>query len=164
VFSLPDFQSSIEVAPNLPAFCYNETITCGVEKTMVEIGDILLVSGGYDYDPKWLKGREGCIGTVVRFLWEGNDRRGKLVLDLGEDFHTCEFSGRYLVLFQRCKGSAWEDKGVVHVVVGNSIPSDVKSIGVASDPRDGFKWVEAAASYRVISQKARRNVRFTETG
>ncbi len=131
---------------------------------MVEIGDKLLVTGGYDYDPRWLKDREGCMGTVVRFLWEGNDRRSKLVLDLGEDFHTCEFSGRYLILYLRKPGSSWEDNGVVHVVVGNSIPRDVESIGVASDPKSGFKWVEAAASYRVISKKTRKNVRFTETG
>ena len=131
---------------------------------MVEIGDKLLVTGGYDYDPRWLKDREGCMGTVVRFLWEGNDRRSKLVLDLGEDFHTCEFSGRYLILYLRKPGSSWEDNGVVHVVVGNSIPRDVESIGVASDPKSGFKWVEAAASYRVISKKTRKNIRFTETG
>lgn len=131
---------------------------------MVEIGDKLLVTGGYDYNPRWLKDREGCMGTVVRFLWEGNDRRSKLVLDLGEDFHTCEFSGRYLILYLRKPGSSWEDNGVVHVVVGNSIPRDVESIGVASDPKSGFKWVEAAASYRVISKKTRKNVRFTETG
>jgi hypothetical protein len=131
---------------------------------MVELGDKLLVTGGYDYDPSWLKGKDGCLGTVIRFLWEGDDRKRKLVLDLGEDFHTCEFSGRYLILFHRYSGSQWEDKGVVHVVVGNSIPKDVQSIGVASDPKQGFKWIEAAASYRVISKKARKNVRFTETG
>jgi len=131
---------------------------------MVEIGDRLLVSGGYDYNPRWLNGRDGCVGTVIRFLWEGNDRKKKLVLDLGEDLSTCEFSGRYLILFQRDSGSNWEDKGVVHVVVGNSVPKDVLSIGVASDPDSGFKWVEAAASYKVLSKKIRKSVRFTEVG
>ena len=131
---------------------------------MVEIGDKLQVTGGYDYDPRWIKGRDGCVGTVIRFLWEGNDRKRKLVLDLGEDFHTCEFSGRYLILFLRDPGSTWEDKEVVHVVVGNSIPKDVHSIGVASDPDSGFKWVEAAASYKVLSKKTQKRVRFTEVG
>jgi hypothetical protein len=131
---------------------------------MVEIGDKLLVTGGYDYNPKWLKDRDGCVGTVIRFLWEGNDRNQKLVLDLGEDFHTCEFSGRYLILFLRDPRTNWEDRGVVHVVVGNSIPKDVQSIGVASDPSSGFKWIEAAASYKILRKKARKNIRFTETG
>jgi len=131
---------------------------------MVEIGDKLLVTGGYDYNPRWLKGRDGCSGTVIRFLWEGLDRNSKLVLDLGEDFHTCEFSGRYLILFLRHPGSNWEDNGVVHVVVGNSIPKDVQSIGIASDPNSGFKWVEAAASYEVLSKKTRKSVQFTEVG
>ena len=131
---------------------------------MVEIGDKLLVTGGYDYDPRWLKGSDGCIGTVIRFLWEGGERQRKLVLDLGEDFHTCEFSGRYLILFLRHSGSRWEDEGVVHVVVGNSIPKDVENIGVASDPKSGFKWVEAAASYRILSKKNRKSARFTEVG
>jgi hypothetical protein len=131
---------------------------------MVEIGDRLLVSGGYDYNPRWLKGRDGCTGTVIRFLWEGDYRNRKLVLDLGEDFHTCEFKGRYLILFLRNPGSNWEDKGIVHVVVGNSIPKEVQSIGVGSDPTSGFKWVEAAASYKVLRKKTRKNVRFTEVG
>ena len=131
---------------------------------MVEIGDKLLVTGGYDYNPKWLKDRDGCAGTVIRFLWEGNDRNRKLVLDLGEDFRTCEFSGRYLILFLRDSGSNWEDKGVVHVVVGNSIPKDVQSIGIASDPNSGFKWVEAAASYKILRKKTRKSARFTEVG
>jgi len=131
---------------------------------MVEIGDRLLVTGGYDYNPKWLKGRDGCAGTVIRFLWEGSDRNQKLVLDLGEDFQTCEFSGRYLILFLRDPGANWDDNGVVHVVVGNSIPKDVQSIGVASDPNSGFKWIEAAASYRVLRKKFSKNIRFTETG
>jgi len=131
---------------------------------MVEIGDKLLVTGGYDYDPNWLKGKEGCVGKVIRFLWEGEERNKKLVLDLGEEFHTCEFSGRYLILFLRDPGSNWEDTGVVHVVVGNSIPKDVLNIGVASDPKSGFKWVEAAASYKILSKKTIKRARFTEVG
>jgi len=131
---------------------------------MVEIGDKLLVTGGYDYNPKWLRGRDGCVGTVIRFLRQGIVRRRKLVLDLGENFQTCEFSGRYLILFLRDEGAAWEDEGVVQIVVGNSIPKDVQSIGVASDPDSGFKWIEAAASYRILSKKTRKNVRFTEVG
>ena len=131
---------------------------------MVELGDRLLVTGGYDYDPKWLKGREGCVGTVIRFLWEGEDRKRKLVLDLGQDFTTCGFSGRYLILYQRKPSITWEDEGEVHVVVGNSIPKDVESIGVASDPKKGFKWVEAAASYRILSRSARPSTGFTEVG
>lgn len=131
---------------------------------MVELGDKLLVTGGYDYNPRWLRGREGCVGTVVRFLWEGSDRKKKLVLDLGDDFSTCEFRGRYLILFLRDPDSDWEDKGVVHVVVGNSIPRDVESIGVASDPKNGFKWIEAAATYKVLRKRIRKNIRFTEVG
>jgi len=131
---------------------------------MVEIGDKLQVTGGYDYNPIWLKGRDSCVGTVIRFLWEGDIRKRKLVLDLGEDLHTCEFSGRYLILFLRDSGSNWENEGVVHVVVGNCVPKDVLSIGVASDPDSGFKWVEAAASYKVLGKKTRKSVRFTEVG
>lgn len=52
----------------------------------------------------------------------------------------------------------------MHVVVGNSIPKDVQSIGVASDPNSGFKWVEAAGSYKVLRKKARKSVRFAEVG
>ncbi|MDF1525128.1 MAG: hypothetical protein RRA15_02720 [bacterium] len=130
---------------------------------MVEIEDKLIVTGGYDYDPKWLKGRDGCVGTVIRFLWEGNHRNSKLVLDLGEDFRTCEFKGRYLILFLRDSGSNWEDKGVVHVVVGSSIPQDVASISIASDPESGFKWVEAAANYRILSKKTQSGG-FSEVG
>lgn len=131
---------------------------------MVEIGDRLKVTGGYEYDPNWLKGKDGCVGTVIRFLWEGDDRRKKLVLDLGEDFTTCEFKGRYLILFLRDSGDHWEDEGVVHVVVGNSIPKDVESIGVAADPSSGFKWVEAAASYKILSRNIRQSAGFTEVG
>ena len=131
---------------------------------MVEIGDRLEVTGGYDYDPMWLKGKDGCIGTVVQFLWEGDDRRKKLVLDLGEDFHTCEFKGRYLILTPRYMEAQWEDEGIVHVVVGSSIPRDVESVGVASDPKSGFKWVEAAASYKILSKKGRQSSGFSEVG
>ena len=131
---------------------------------MVEIGDRLVVTGGYEYDPRWLKGKDGCAGTVVRFLWEGDDRNKKLVLDLGEDFHTCEFKGRYLILFLRSSKDQWEDEGVVHVVVGTTIPKDVESIGVAADPKTGFKWVEAAASYKIISKRTIKCARFTEVG
>ena len=131
---------------------------------MVEIGDRLVVTGGYEYDPNWLKGKEGCVGTVIRFLWEGENRKRKLVLDLGEDFTTCEFKGRYLILFLRDPGDDWEDEGVVHVVVGNAIPKDVESIGVAADPKSGFKWVEAAASYKIISRKNIQSGGFSEVG
>jgi hypothetical protein len=131
---------------------------------MVEIGDRLKVTGGYEYDPNWLKGKEGCIGTVIRFLWEGDDRRKKLVLDLGEEFTTCEFKGRYLILFLRGDEDHWEDEGVVYVVVGNSIPKDVESIGVAADPKTGFKWVEAAASYKILNRSIRPSSGFTEVG
>lgn len=131
---------------------------------MVEIGDRLMVTGGYEYDPNWLKGKEGCTGTVIRFLWEGDDRRKKLVLDLGEEFTTCEFKGRYLILFLRGDNDLWEDEGVVHVVVGNSIPKDVESIGVAADPKSGFKWVEAAASYKILNRKICQSSGFSEVG
>ena len=131
---------------------------------MVEIGDRLIVTGGYEYDPNWLKGKEGCVGTVIRFLWVGEDRKRKLVLDLGEDFDTCEFRGRYLILFLREAGSHWEDEGVVHVVVGNTIPKDAESIGVAADPKSGFKWVEAAASYKILSRGSQPATGFSEVG
>ena len=131
---------------------------------MVEIGDRLVVTGGYDYDPKWLKGKEGCVGTVIRFLWEGENRKRKLVLDLGEDFNTCGFKGRYLILFLRESRTTWEDEGEVHVVIGNSIPKDVESIGVASDPKNGFKWIEAAATYRVLSRGTQPTTGFSEVG
>ena len=140
------------------------TLTLYGVRFMVEIGDRLLVDGGYDYDPKWLKGKDGCVGTVIRFLWEGDDHHRKLVLDLGEDFHTCEFKGRYLILFLRYADSHWEDEGVVHVVVGSSIPQDVASISIASDPESGFKWVEAAASYKVLSKNNRQSGGFSEVG
>jgi hypothetical protein len=131
---------------------------------MVEIGDRLLVTGGYEYDPNWLQGKEGCVGTVIRFLWEGDNRKRKLVLDLGEDFTACEFKGRYLILFLRDPHEHWEDEGVVHVVVGNSIPKDVESIGVAADPNSGFKWVEAAASYKILNRNIRQTGGFSEVG
>ena len=122
---------------------------------MVEIGDKLLVTGGYDYHPQWLEDREGCVGTVVKFLPEGKDRKRKLVLDLGKEFRSCGFCGRYLILFLRYKNAKWEDEGVVHVVVGNTVPESAESIGAAADPEKGFKWVEAAATYRVVERTPR---------
>jgi len=119
---------------------------------MVRIGDKVFVTGGYDF-AEWLMGGEGYTGEAVGFLSEGNVQKKGLVLDLGNEVTIGKVTGRYLILSLRYVGATWEDEGIVHVVIAASIPDDTGwtwDFQTEPDPEQGFEWVEAAASYKVI--------------
>lgn len=122
----------------------------------LQVGDRVLVRGGYDMDPMWLaQSREGYRGTVIAFV----DRRRRLpsaVVALDEELvlpHGAgavkgrEIRGSYLVLDQAWSDSDWSTDGPrLHVRLLRDWPP-----GDADSDETGGARVESHADYCVIT-------------
>ena len=84
------------------------------DNNAIKPGDRLLLSGGYDFSPRWLCGRQSHIGTVVGLL-PGQGEQSAVLLKLDAPIEVDGISGDFLVLETRYAGKIWADKGIVHV-------------------------------------------------
>jgi hypothetical protein len=105
----------------------------------------LQLSGGYDFEPAWLSGRESVEGTVAEFIPGQNDTPAA-VLKLEEPITTEGVTGDVLVLELRHVGATWEGTGTVHIELCDFAPEPKRW----QDRRHG-KWVESHATYRRLA-------------
>lgn len=119
----------------------------------LNVGDRVRLSGGYDFEPAWLGGRDAVVGTVTRWI-AGQNAEPACVVELDEPLtatgtvktETQTVTGRVVILEQRHVGAAWVDHGTVHVELCALDPGDApwpnRPVGA---------WVESHASYQRVS-------------
>jgi hypothetical protein len=117
------------------------------------VDDRISVSGGYEYEPTWLGGRDHVEGTVHAWITGHNSQPACVVL-LDQPL-TAEGdvrgkrqmrTGSFLILELRYAGQIWESSGTVHVELCHTEPENK----TWSDRAVGA-WVESHASYEFHS-------------
>ena len=111
------------------------------EASSISPGDRLVLSGGYDMEPRWLCGELARIGTVVDFV-PGQTEQSAVLVKLDTPIQVDGVRGEFLVLETRYVGQPWGEKGVVHLELCDFEPERRKW----QDRRQG-KWVESHATY-----------------
>ncbi|WP_028762909.1 hypothetical protein [Shewanella colwelliana] len=109
----------------------------------MKIGNSVKLSGGYDYEPKWLPYDEHVIGEVIKFI-PGQNSELAAVIKLPKSITVDSTTGNILVLELRHEGAKWVEEGIVHLELCDFMPDDIRW----QDRRQGL-WAEAAASYVV---------------
>jgi len=114
----------------------------------LEVGDKIELSGGYDYEIKYLQNPPAGsrYGTVIKFI--PNDRKHEdysAVVKLSEPITVDAVTSDILVLTTRYENQMWIYKGIVHLELCEKIPE-----GRVENGRFGL-WIEAAASYMIIN-------------
>jgi hypothetical protein len=114
--------------------------------TPLQVGDKIELSGGYDYDPLFLKNPPGTkrTGTVIQFIKGQNDTPAAVVR-LNEEITGKEITGDIAVLELRYEGQTWKDPSPVHIELCDFLPKDT----IWKDRKQG-EWIEAAATVKVI--------------
>lgn len=107
----------------------------------LQAGDRVRLSGGYDWEPRWLSGRSQVDGHVAGFVPGQNDRPAALV-KLDEPITVDGVTGSVVVLELRFAGTRWSGRGTVHVELCDFDPEPVRW-----QDRDRGKWVESHATY-----------------
>jgi hypothetical protein len=127
----------------------------GVQPRTLEIGDRIVVYGGYDYDADWLAANpDGYTGRVIEFI-PGQNVQSVPVIELDEELvlpsgagaaRDREVRGRFLVLELGHEGTDWSTPTPrIHVELCDFRPEATRW----QDRRQGA-WVESHATYRII--------------
>ena len=111
----------------------------------LRVGDRIDLTGGYEFEPAWLGGRDSITGQIASFI-PGQNELAAAVVILDEVIIVDGVCGRIVVLEQRYNGATWIDEGVVHVELCDFQPEPTRW----QDRRQG-KWVESHASYKRAS-------------
>lgn len=113
---------------------------------MLKAGDIIELSGGYDWDPIYLKNPPASYrqGTVVGFI-KGQNKEPAAVIKLSEEISGEKITGDVVVLELRYVGQTWESPSPVHIELCDFSPENKPW----KDRRQG-EWVEAAATLKIV--------------
>jgi len=115
----------------------------------LSVGDRLRLSGGYDYEPRWLPNGQSYFGTLVAFI-PGQNAIPAAVVQLDRPINVDEVIGEVLVLELRYKGAMWKETETVHVELCPFFPESR-----SWQHREKGKWVESHATYhRVDAENA----------
>lgn len=106
------------------------------------VGDRVRLSGGYDYEPRWLPYGQSYMGTLVAFM-PGQNSEPAAVVKLDAPITVDAVTGEMLVLELRYKGASWRETETVHVELCSFIPE-----ARPWQERERGKWVESHATYR----------------
>jgi len=114
----------------------------------LKVGDKIELSGGYDYEIKYLEDPQASsrIGTVIKFI--RNHRKYEdysAVVKLTKPIKANSITGDVLVLTTRYERQRWIYTGIVHIDLCEKIPETN-----VENQRFG-EWIEAAASYMIIN-------------
>ena len=112
---------------------------------MLAVGDRVQLSGGYDFEPRWLGGSAGYFGVVSSFIPGQNDNQAAVVR-LDNAITVQGITGEIVVLELRYVGAKWQDTETVHVELCDFTP-EAKSW----QRRRQGKWVESHATYKRVS-------------
>lgn len=107
----------------------------------LQVGDKIELSGGYDYDPIYLRNPPASkrSGTIIQFI-KGQDESPAAVVKLDQQISGQKITGDILVLELRHEGQTWRQPVPVHIELCNFMPENK----VWKDRKQG-EWVEAAA-------------------
>jgi hypothetical protein len=105
------------------------------------LADRLRLSGGYDYEPRWLPHDQNYMGPVVAFI-PGQNSDPAVVVKLDKPITVDGITGEVLVLELRYAGASWKETETVHVELCPFFPES-KSWQL----REKGKWVESHATY-----------------
>ena len=106
----------------------------------LSVGDRVRLSGGYDMEPRWLKGQFEYTGRVARFI-PGQNESPAVVIELESPISVDGVIGNVLILELRYSGAQWEKINVVHVELCDFDPE-----ARAWQHRRQGKWIESHAS------------------
>lgn len=114
----------------------------------LKVDDKIELSGGYDYEIKYLQDppARSRIGTVIKFI--RNHRKYEdysAVVKLTEPITANSITGDVLVLTTRYERQMWIYTGIVNIDLCEKIPETK-----VENQRFG-EWIEAAASYIIIN-------------
>lgn len=112
-------------------------------------GTPITVSGGYDFEPAWLGGKQDVTGHLEKWI-PGQNTQPACVVRLDEPLTATgdvrgrreERTGVFLVLEVRYVGQEWDPSGTVHVELCETEPEDK-----AWADREVGAWVESHATY-----------------
>jgi hypothetical protein len=115
----------------------------------LQVGDKIELSGGYDYDPLFLKNPPASkrSGTVIQFI-RGQNESPAAVVKLDQSFSGEKITGDIVVLELRHVGQTWQEPAPVHIELCDFMPEDK----TWKDRKQG-EWVEAAASVTIVTPK-----------
>ncbi len=113
----------------------------------LKVGDKIELSGGYDYDPIYLRNPDAPkrTGTIIKFI-KGQNEELAAVVKLDEIISGEEITGDIVVLELRHEGQTWQEPSPVHIELCNFMPENI----TWKDRVQG-EWVEAAASVKLIN-------------
>jgi hypothetical protein len=112
----------------------------------LQVGDKIELSGGYDYDPIYLKNPQATnrSGTVIQFI-KGQNEEPAAVVRLDQTISGQQITGDVVVLELRYVGQTWQEPTPVHIELCDFMPEDKPW----KDRKQG-EWVEAAATVKLI--------------
>ncbi len=111
------------------------------------VGNRIELFGGYDMDPLYLKTppNNKRTGVVLKFI-KGQNENPAAVIQLDQKISGQKITGDIVILETRYVGQTWEKPDPVHIELCDFIPEDK-----AWKDRKQGEWVEAAASYKIIT-------------
>jgi hypothetical protein len=123
-----------------------EDPTQGRQSLRELLGARVRLSGGYDFEPKWLRGRDFVDGTLERFI-PGQNSEPAAVVRLDGPLTSELASGSVAVLELRHVRTTWHsDLIVVHVEL-----CDFEVASESWKSRRRGNWVESHATFQVLS-------------
>ena len=111
----------------------------------LQVGDKIELSGGYDYDPIYLKNPPASKrnGTVIKFI-KGQNAEPAAVVKLDQSISGQKITGDVVVLELRQVGQTWEEPTPVQIELCDFMPEDK-----AWKDRKQGEWVEGAAMVKL---------------
>jgi hypothetical protein len=130
----------------------NDTINTNINTVILklpkplQVGDKIELSGGYDYDPLFLKNPPASkrTGTLIKFI-AGQNETPAAVVKLDSKISGQKVSGDIVILELRQVGETWQEPTPVHIELCDFMPENKPW----KDRRQG-EWVEAAASVTLV--------------
>jgi hypothetical protein len=110
----------------------------------LEVGNRVKLSGGYDYEPRWLSGAQFYLGSVTAFI-PGQNQESAAVVALDAPIDIEGVVGNTVVLELRYVGQEWAESGTVHVELCDFEPEPKRW-----QERQQGKWVESNATYERV--------------
>ena len=112
----------------------------------LQAGDKIELSGGYDYDPVYLRNPRSSRrhGTIIKWI-KGQDKEPAAVVRLDQKISGEKITGDIVILELRYVGQTWQQPTPVHIELCDFMPEDK----TWKDRKQG-EWVEAAATVTLI--------------
>ena len=112
----------------------------------LQVGDKIELSGGYNYDPLYLKNPPASKrnGTVIKFI-KGQNEEPAAVVKLDQKISGEKITGDIVVLELRYVGQTWNESTPVHIELCDFIPEEI----TWKDRKQG-EWIEAVATMTLV--------------